>query len=80
MKTKKSTATYNVSRQSILLSGDVELNPGPGITCNSTGEEIISFNDPDFVFKYRLLRYRLRPLNVGGGGDFFKVSITSVIW
>lgn len=41
---------------------------------------MISFNDPDFVFKYRLLRYRLKPLDVGGGGDCFFKSVSHQLY
>ena len=79
-KEKCCTMMHNVSDQNILLSGDVELNPGPRITCTTTGEEIISFNDPDFVFKYRLLRYNLRPLDVGGEGDCFFKAVSHQLY
>ena len=48
----KYTIPYIVSEQSILLSGDVELNPGPNVTIQNE----ISFTDPDFILKYRMLR------------------------
>ena len=75
-----STCLYDVSRRNIALAGDVELNPGPRITCNLTGQVLIPFNDPQFVFKYRLLRYRLRPLDVGGGGDCFFKSVSHQLY
>ena len=72
-RTRKSTITHNVSGKNILLSGDVELNPGPVIFNDVSTVQNTSFEAPDFTFQYRLLRYRLRPLDVGGGGDcFFK--------
>ena len=49
----KYTIPYNVSEQSILLSGDDELNPGPNVTIQNE----ISFIDPDFILKYRMLRH-----------------------
>ena len=73
----KYTIPYNVSEQSTLLSGDVELNPGPNVTIQNE----ISFIDPDFILKYRMLRYGFKPLEVGGGGDcFFSINITSIVW
>ena len=54
-----------------MLSGDVELNPGPVIFDDVSTVQGISFKAPDFIFQYRLLRYRLRPLDVGGGGNCF---------
>ena len=59
-----------------MLSGDVELNPGPVVLDDVSTVQGISFEAPDFTFRYRLLRYRLRPLNVGGGGDCFFKSIS----
>lgn len=59
-----------------MLSGDVELNPGPVIFDDVSTVQGISFKAPDFIFQYRLLRYRLRPLDVGGGGDCFFKSIS----
>ena len=49
----KYTIPYNVSEQSILLSGDVELNPGSNVTIKNE----ISFIDPYFILKYRMLRH-----------------------
>jgi hypothetical protein len=57
-----------VSGRSILLSGNIELNPGPSMNSITSTKEI-SFNNVEFVFRYRLARYALRPLDVGGGGD-----------
>ena len=74
------TCSYDVSAINIALSGDVELNPGPRITCNLNGEVLLPFNDPQFVFKYRLLRYRLRPLDVGGGGDCFFKAVSHQLY
>ena len=40
----------------------------------------ISFEAPHFTFENRLLRYRLRPLDVGGGGDCFFKSISHQLY
>jgi len=76
----KTTYCYNMSARNIALSGDVELNPGPRITSGSTGEVLIPFSDPDYIFKYRLHRYGLRPLEVGGGGDCFFKSVSHQLY
>ena len=66
---EKLTVTYNVAGRNILLSGDVQLNPGPKMV------DSMSIGNPEFVFEYRLLRHGLRPLDVGGGGDCFFRSV-----
>lgn len=68
MKTKISLTMYNISRQKLLLSGDVELNPGP-VPVMGNVIQSISFDNPDFVLHYRMLRYGLQPLDVGGEED-----------
>ena len=69
MKTKRSTNAYNLAEKNILLSGDIELNPGP-----------VMNNITDFLLNYRLLRYGLRPLDVGGGGDCFFKSVSHQLY
>ena len=41
---------------------------------------MIPFNDRQFVFKYRLLRYIPGPLDVGGGGDCFFKSVSHQLY
>ena len=53
------------------------LNPGP-MMGNAT--ENISFVNPDFILHYRMLRYGLRPLDVGGGGDCLFKSISHQLY
>ena len=79
-RTRKSAITYNVSGKNILLSGDVELNPGPVLFDDVLTVQGISFEAPDFTFQCRLLRYRLRPLDVGGGGDCYFKSISHQLY
>ena len=74
--TKCSATKYNTSEQNILLSGDVELNPGPAIAENISAIKEVSFIDLNFELKCRMLRYRLIPLDVGGGGDCFFKSVS----
>ena len=80
-RTRKSTVSFHSSERIILLSGDVELNPGPvNVGDMSAIKEITSSEPNDCVLKYRMLRYRLRPLDVGGGGDcFFKSACCTSI-
>ena len=66
----------NSSERNILLSGDVELNPGPATAENTSAVKEVSSSDPDFVLKCRMIRYRLTPLNVGGGGDCLFKSVS----
>ena len=70
-KIKKSTvAVYNKSEKNILLSGDVESNPGP-VTSVSTLSQATTNDRSDFLLNYRLLRHGLNQLDVGGGGDCY---------
>ena len=82
MKTKKSTVAYYVLEQNLLLSGDIELNPGPVTNTNqtSTSYRAIANDSFDFVFNNRLLRHGLRPLDVGGGGDCFFKSVSHQLY
>ena len=72
---KRSTVTYNVSYKHILLSGDIESNPGP-VSNNRT----ICDGGSNSLLNYRLLRYQLRPLDVGGGGDCFFRSVSHQLY
>ena len=62
IKIKNSIDIYNASRQNILLSGDVQLNPGPETNNDTLSQAEISFDDPRShkVFELRLLRYRFK--------------------
>jgi len=64
---------FNVSKRNILLSGDVELNPGPVADGRISLSTLVCKTTPESPLSSRLLRHGLRPLDVGGGGDcFFK--------
>ena len=78
---KKPPKKYNSHRRSILLSGDVEMNPGPRMVFTSTspGNGIV-FDNHNFVFQYRLLRHNLEQLDVGGGGDCFFKSVSHQLY
>ena len=57
------------------------LNIGPVIFDDvSTVQGGMCFEAPDFIVQYRLLRCRLRPLDVGGGGDCFFKSISHQLY
>jgi len=58
---------YNASERKILLSGDIELNPGPASYVNSS--LMMCREGSNYVFNCRLRRYRLRALEVGGMGN-----------
>ena len=72
---RSSVIAYNISQKNILLSGDVELNPGP-ITNGNSSLALISNTRADFLLNYRLYTHGLRALNVDGGGDYFLKSVS----
>ena len=54
-----------------MLSGDVELNPGPAaIICDESNN----------TFDAKLNRLGLRPLDVGGGGDCFFKAVSHQLY
>ncbi len=62
---------YSVSDIKLLLSGDIEMNPGPAEN-TIHGRSICFFpQDNDMLLTTRLQTHGLRPLDVGGGGDCF---------
>ena len=62
------TMKYNASERNILLSGDIELNPGP-TTTNTNSSQMMCREGSNSVFNSRLCRYGLRALEVGGMGN-----------
>ena len=79
-KIKKSTvAVYNESEKNILLSGDVESNPGP-VTNVSTLSQATTNDRSDFLLNYRLLRHGLNQLDVEGGGDCIFKSVSHQLY
>ena len=70
---------YCVSDKKLLLSGDIELNPGPSAiyTTNTNGSEKLTAN---VVLENRLHELGLRPLDVGGAGDCFFRSISHQLY
>ena len=76
MKSMRTTTAYtcNMSDMHLLLSGDIELNPGPRtrtMICNESSNSLL---------QYRLLRHGLKPLDVGGGGDCFFKSVSHQLY
>ena len=66
----------NSSERNMLLSGDVELNPGPATAENTSAVKELSSSDPNLVLECRMIRYRLTSLDVGGGGNCFFKSVS----
>ena len=62
------TMKYNASERNILLSGDIELYPGPTAT-NTSSSQMMCREGSNSVFNSRLHRYGLRALEVGGNGN-----------
>ena len=76
-------ALYNKSDNTLLLSGDVESNPGPitnASTC--TSPVVTSRGGSEFLFNYRLLRHGLKHFksDFGGGGDCFFKSVSHQLY
>ena len=56
---------YHISQRALMLSGDIELNPGP--VQNNSPTRLSS----NVVLQQRLRCFQLRPFDVGGDGDCF---------
>ena len=62
------TKRYCESKMKLLMSGDIELNPGPGQNvCDQTALSVGS----TLLLNYRLRQLGLRPLDVGGAVTIF---------
>ena len=75
---RKVSVMYNTTKQTLLLSGDVELNPGP--LTDNTINGVCFYNNSDFTLRYRMLRHGLIPLDVGGEGDCFFRSVSHQLY
>ncbi|XP_028410670.1 uncharacterized protein LOC114538965 [Dendronephthya gigantea] len=64
---------YNICENKLLLSGDIELNPGPVKNTNI----VLPSN---IVLAQRLRRYQLIPCDVGGGGDCFFRAVSHQLY
>jgi hypothetical protein len=65
---------YHISQRVPMLSGDIELNPGP-VQNNSPTR--LSAN---VVLQQRLRRFQLRPFDVGGDGDCFFRAVSHQLY
>ena len=54
---------YHISQRALMLSGDIEINPGP--VQNNSPTRLSS----NVVLQQRLRRFQLRPFDVGGDGE-----------
>ena len=65
---------YDISENKLLLSGDIELNPGPVQSTNSVTKL------SNVVLEQRLRHYQLRPFDVGGDGDCFFRAVSHQLY
>ena len=69
---------YSVSDMKLLLSGDIEMNPGP---VENVVSKSISFSlQNNMLLATRLRRHGARPLDVGGGGDCFFQAVAHQLY
>ena len=62
---KYTNQQYHISQKKLMLSGDIELNPGP------------SYN---VLLEQRLRHFQLRPFDVGGDGDCFFRAVSHQLY
>ena len=68
---------HNVSEKKLLISGDIELNPGPVQKDNSQAGITLPSH---LVLQQRLQHFQLRPLDVGGAGDCFFRAVSHQLY
>jgi len=61
----------------LLTSGDIELNPGP--QQNDNTQTTLSLGST-ILLNFRLRRLGLRPLDVGGAGDYFFRAVSHQLY
>jgi hypothetical protein len=66
---------YDIFQNKPLLSGDIELNPGPVQNTNSLTRLPLHV-----VLEQRLRSYELRPFDVGGDGDCFFRAVSHQLY
>ena len=66
---------YDISQNKLILSGDIELNPGPVQNTNS-----VTRLPSNAVLGQRLRHYQLRPFDVGGDGDCFFRAVSHQLY
>ena len=69
-----SNEQYHISQRALMLSGDIELNPGP--VQNNSPTRLSS----SVVLQQRLRRFQLRPFDVGGDGDSFFRAVSHQLY
>ena len=69
-KSSSHSRRFSVSRMKLMTSGDIELNPGPQLHVNVNTETTVSVGST-ILLNFRLRQLGLRPLDVGGAGDYF---------
>ena len=65
---------YHISQRAQMLSGDIELNPGP--VQNNSPTRLSS----NVVLQQRLRCFQLRPFDVGGDGDCFFRAVSHQLY
>ena len=73
------TTSYDFSSRILLLSGDVELNPGPS-NKNCTLKPLTSPPNFNSLLETRLSQLGRTALDVGGGGDCFFRAVSHQIY
>ena len=77
LKSCSCTKRHYVSKMKLLMSGDIELNPGPEQNvCDQTALSVSS----TLLLNYRLRQLGLRPLDVGGAGDCFFRAVSHQLY
>jgi hypothetical protein len=66
---------YNICQKTLLLSEDIEMNPGPVQNSSS-----LCSIPPNTILKQRLRCFQLRPFDVGGGGDCFFRAVSHQLY
>ena len=61
---KYTNQQYHISQKKLMLSGDIEINPGPSYV----------------LLEQRLRRFQLRPFDVGGDGDCFFRAVSHQLY
>ena len=62
---KYTNQQYHISQKKLMLSGDIELNPGPSY---------------DVLLEQRLRHFQLRPFDAGGDGDCFFRAVSHQLY
>ena len=63
----------------LLLSGDIELNPGP-VDKQSSEQSLVTYSQAEQILNQRLANIELTALEVGGGGDCFFRAVSHQLY